>query len=106
MRLPLAPPQSRLVGNPQTGEKLYQRSSHTVEKVLGFTKDFPTWDPAKRLRIRRESDFEGQQDLITELVQNWENRLLEGTTKPCAYQDPGKGTVKPQETKPDLPLIV
>ena len=94
------------MGNPQTEEKLYQRSSHTVEKVLGSTKDFPTWDPAKGLRIRRESDFEGQQDLITELLQNWGNRLLEGTTRPCAYQAPGKGAVKPQDTEPDLPLTV
>ena len=33
------------------------------------------------LKTPREFDFGGQWDLITELTQNWGNRLLEGTTK-------------------------
>ena len=33
--------------NPQTAEQLYQRNSHTVNKVLGPTTDFPTWGSSK-----------------------------------------------------------
>ena len=46
-RSPLAPPQSHQVEDAQTGEQLYQRSSHTVAKVLGPTTDFPTWGSSK-----------------------------------------------------------
>ena len=42
--------------DPQSGEQLYQR-------------------------IPRKFDFGGQWDLITELPQDWGNRLLEGTDK-------------------------
>ena len=38
-------------------------------------------DPAKGLKIPRESDFGDQWDLITELPQDWGNKLLEGTNK-------------------------
>ena len=45
-------------------------------KVLG------PGDPAKGLEIPRESDFEGQWDLITALMQAWgKQRLLEDTNK-------------------------
>ena len=47
-------------------------------------------DLAKRMKIPREFDFGGQWDLITELSEDWGNRLLEGTNKPCAHQDPGE----------------
>ena len=46
-RLPLAPQYSHQAGDPQTGEQLYQRSSHTVAKVLGPTTDFSTWGSSK-----------------------------------------------------------
>ena len=36
---------------------------------------------AKGLRIPKEFDFGGQWDLITELKQDWGNRVLEGTNK-------------------------
>ena len=53
-------------------------------------------DPTKGLRIPRESDFEGQWDLITELPQDWVQRDSWGAqTKPGAHQDPGKGAVTP-----------
>ena len=55
---------------PQTGEHLYQRSSHTVTKILGSTTDFPTWGSSQR----------------TENPQG--NRLFKGTTKPCVHQVP------------------
>ena len=53
-------------------------------------------DPTKGLRIPRESDFEGQWDLITELPQDRVQRDSWGAqTKPAAHQDPGKGAVTP-----------
>ena len=49
-------------------------------------------DPAKELGIPRESDFEGQWDLITELPEDWGKQgLLEGTDKTlCALGPRGK----------------
>ena len=49
--------------------------------VLGPMADFPAWGSAKGLRTPRKFDFEGQWDLIAELPQDWEYRLLEGTKK-------------------------
>ena len=47
-----APLWSFWVGNPQTGEKLYQRSSCTVVKVLDPTRDFPTpWTAARQASL-------------------------------------------------------
>ena len=40
-------PYSYWVDNPQTGDQLYQRSFHTVMKVLRPTTDFPTWGSSK-----------------------------------------------------------
>ena len=48
---------------PQSGEKLYQR-------------------------IPRKFDFGGQWDLMTELPQDWGNRLLEGTDKTLCAAGP------------------
>ena len=81
MRLPLTWPQSHQADNPQTEEQLCQRNSHTVKKVLGPTTGFQPGDLAKGLRTPKEFDFGGQWDLITELTQDWGNRLLEGTNK-------------------------
>ena len=49
-------------------------------------------DPAKGLGIPRELDFEGQQDLITELSQDWgKQRLFEDSNKTlCAPGPRGK----------------
>ena len=50
-----------------------------VVKVLGPETAFPIWESlAKGLGILRESDFEGQWDLITELPQDWETEALGG----------------------------
>ena len=46
-RSPLAPPYNFCVGDPQTGEQLYQRNSCSVEKVLGATTDFLTSGSSK-----------------------------------------------------------
>ena len=90
-RSPLALPGSCRVGDPQTRGQLYQRSSHTVVKVLGPQQISQLGDPAKELRTPREFDFEGQWDLITELPRNWGNRDSWRTqTKPCEHQDLGE----------------
>ena len=62
-------------------EQLYQRSYHTVAKVLGPTTDFLNWGSGKRTENPRKFDFEGQWDLTTDLQQVWGNRLLEGPKK-------------------------
>ena len=76
-----APPQSHWVDNPQTGEQLSQRSSHTVVKVLGPATDFLTLRSRKGTENPREFNSEGQWDLITELTGDWGNRLLESTNR-------------------------
>ena len=45
-------------------------------------------DLAKGLRNPREFDFGGQWDLITELTQDWGNRLLEGTNNTLYISGP------------------
>ena len=48
------------------------------------------------MRICRESDFEGQRDLVTELPQDWENRdAWRAQTKLRAPQDPGERSSDP-----------
>ena len=44
---PTIEPPSRQLTNWRTIKQLYQRSSHTVVKVLGPTTDFPTWESSK-----------------------------------------------------------
>ena len=36
-----------LIAEKYLKEQLYQRSSHTVVKVLGHTTDYPTWGSSK-----------------------------------------------------------
>ena len=56
--------------------------SPSVEKFLGPNQTFKSGDPTKGLRMSRESDLEGQRDLMTELPQDWgKQRLLESTNK-------------------------
>jgi len=50
---------------------------------------------AKGLRTPREFDFGGQWGMTMALPQDWGNRLLEGTKKPCAHQDPGERSSDP-----------
>ena len=52
-----------------------------------------TGNPSKGLGIPRESDLEGQWDLIIGLPQNWGNQRLQSwrvQTKYCTHQDPEK----------------
>ena len=67
--------------NPQTGDQLYQRSSHTVMQVLGPTTNFPNlgiwqrdWEPPGSL-IWRPVGFDYRTST------GLENRLLESTNK-------------------------
>ena len=52
------------MGNPQTGEQLHQKRSHTVAKVLGPTTDFPTWGSSKGIEnpqgtwLRKSAGFD------------------------------------------------
>ena len=56
-------------------------------------------DPTKGLRTPREFDFGGQWDLITELSQDWGNRLLEAQQNFVQGRTQEKGAVTPQETE-------
>ena len=63
----------------------------------------------KGLRIPRESDLEGQQDLITRLAQNWrkQDSSLGGSKTNLAHtktQKKGAGT--PLETEPKYLLVL
>ena len=69
--MPLAPQYSHQADDPQIGEKLYQRSSCTVAKVLGPTADSPAWESGKGTRKPQGFDFEGQWDFTIELPQDW-----------------------------------
>ena len=61
-----------------------------LQKCWGPRQISQSGDPAKGLRTPREIDFEGQWDLITELPQDWANRLLEGTNKTFCAPGPRK----------------
>ena len=64
---------------------------------LGPMADFPAWGSAKGLRTPREFDFEGQWDLIAELPQDWEYRLLEGTKKTFCALGPRRKEQRPHK---------
>ena len=89
-RLLLAPPLSCQEDDPKTAKQLYQRNSLTAKKVLGPTTDFPTWGSSKAIGIPSKFDFGGQWDLITELIQDWGNIILEGINKTLSTQGPRK----------------
>ena len=86
-----ASPESHRADNPQTGEQLYQRSFHTIVKVLGPTTDFPAWGIQQR-------DWETPGNLTLKASGIWlQNFLMSGETdsqraqtKPCEQQDPGE----------------
>ena len=63
-------------------------------------------DLVKVLRIPRKFYLGGQWNLIIELPQYWENRLLEVTNKPVCTRTQEKGTVTPNDIESDLPVSV
>ena len=97
------------VGDSQTGEHLQHRSPPTGVKVLSPTSGFPNWGSAMGGGIPKETDFEGQRDLIAGLRQDWGKQRLHSWrahTKQCAHWDPGEKAATPQKTEPDLPASV
>ena len=92
--------------DPKTAEKLYQRNSHTVKKVLRPTTDFTTQRPTKGLRTTREFDFGGQWGLITDFNRTRTTDFWRAQTKPGGHRNQEKGAVSPQETDSDLPVSV
>ena len=106
-RSPLAPPYSPWADDSQTAEQLYQRSSCTVKKVLGFTTDFPPWGSGKGTEnpqgiwLLRPVGFDyrtstglGKQTLGGHKQKLVLTRIQE------------KRAVFSQETEPDLPVSV
>ena len=87
-----------MLGDPQTGEQQYQRSSPIAVKVLSplwtlFCQASQPRDLAKWLGIPKKSDFEGEQDLTAGLAQDWGKQRpysCRAQTKPCVQQDPGE----------------
>ena len=73
-------------------------------KVLNPRSGLPARGFGKETRLPRESNFEGQWDLITGFPHDWGKALLTGTNKIlCAPGSTGKREVTPQETELDLP---
>ena len=76
------------------------KSSPTVVKILNPTPGFQPGVMTTGLGIPRESDLEGQKDLIIELPQDWGKQRLQSwraQTKPCVYQDPEERSSDPTE---------
>ena len=97
------------VGDSQTGQHLYHRSSPTGVKVLSPHQVSQPGGLATGGGIPRESDFEGYWDLTAGLRQDWGKKRLHSWrahTKQCAHQDPKEGAVTPGKTEPDLPASV
>ena len=91
----------------QSGEHLCERSSCAIREVLGHTTGFQIWGSSKGIENSREFDFGGQWNLITDLPQDWGNRLLEGTKiKLVCTRTQEKGAVTPEEIELDLPVRV
>ena len=103
-RLPLTPPQSCRADDPQTAEQLYQINSALLRKFQDPQQISQPGDSAKGLRTSREFDFGGQWDLIAELTQDRENRLLESTNKTLCTPGPGERSSEPTRDRPDLPV--
>ena len=103
-RLQLAPQQSHQAGDPQTGEQLQQRSSHTVAKILRPTTDFSTWGSSKGTENPQGILLWGPVGFHDRISTGLgKQRLLEGTKnlkenifKKCAHQEPGDRSCNPR----------
>ena len=62
--------------------------------------------PTKELGILRDSDLEGQQDLIIGLLQDWGKQRLHRKQNLAHTKTRKKGAMTPQETEPKLPASV
>ena len=74
---------------------MHKLQNNFIKEILALLRKF--YDPqqisqpgdlAKGVRTSRESDFGDQCDLITDIIQDWGNRLLEGTTKTLCAPGP------------------
>ena len=74
-----------------------KKFSHCCESSRAQNRFSSLGDLAKGLRSPREFDFEGQWDLITELPQDWGNRLLEGTNKAMCPPGPRRKEQRPHK---------
>ena len=82
---------------------IYNLENIYIKEVLSLLKWFKDsqqisqpGDPAERLGIPRESDFEGQWDLVTEFSQDWGYRdTWRAKTKSCVHQEPGERSSDP-----------
>ena len=77
------------------GWAAHKLENNTTKEVLSLFWKF--WDPcqasqprdlAKDLRIPRECDFAGQQDLIIRLPQDWGKQSWRAQINYCVHQDP------------------
>ena len=101
------PPQSCRVDDPQTAEQLYQRYSHTVNKVLGPTTDFPTWGSGK--------GTENPQGIWLWRPVGFDYTTCTGLGKPtlgghkrnlARTSSQEKGAVSPKDTEWEMPMSV
>ena len=68
---------------------LHQINYCTIKKVLGPTTDFPTWGSGKETENPQGIWlWRPVGDVITELTQDWGNRLSEGTNKTLCVPGP------------------
>jgi len=104
---PTIEPPSRQLTNWRTIKQLYQRSSHTVVKVLGPTTDFPTWESSK--------ETENPQGMWFWRPVGFDYRTYTGLGKQTlgghkqnlvCTRTQEKGAVTPQENEPDLPVSI
>ena len=84
-----------------------RKFSHYCESFRAHNRLPNLGNLAKGLGIPRESDSEAQQDLITELPQDWGNRdFWIAQTKSCSQKDPGERSNDPTRDWSRLPVSV
>ena len=88
-----------------TGQATHKLKNNHSKEVLTLLLKFQatqetsqSGDLVKGLSIARDFDFDGQQDLITELPVYWGSTDSWRTqTKPCVHQDPGERSSDPHK---------
>ena len=96
-----------LIAEKYLKEQLYQRSPHTVVKVLGHTTEYPTWGSSKGTENPQGIwlwrpvgfDYGTSKGLGKQTLGGTKQNLVPSRTQE-------KGAVTPQKTEPDLPVSV
>ena len=86
------------VGDSQTGEQWYQRSSPTAVKILSPTSGFPAWGSRKSTGNPQETwpwRPAGFDDRTSTRLRETETPLYKGTNKTCVHQDSAEGSSAP-----------